>query len=181
MLEAKPFKLKICLVGESAVGKTSLIKKYVFNEFHDKYLVTIGTKVTKKEIKVKHPKNEGLVDVHLLIWDIIGQKGFRRLLKEAYFFGVNGIIGVCDNTRENTLSDLNGWMDLVYNVTEEIPAVFLGNKCDLEDNQEVGLSELKGFASGYEKTVPYLSSAKTGLNIELAFKTLGGKILEDMV
>jgi small GTP-binding protein len=181
MVEVKPFKFKICLVGEKAVGKTSLVKKYVFNEFDNKYITTIGAKVTKKIIDIKHPKNDRLVAVHLLVWDIIGQKGFRRLLQEAYFSGAQGIIGVSDNTRENTLSDLHGWIDTVHQVTEKIPIVLLGNKCDLEDDQEVGLSELKSFTSRYEKTVPYLSSAKTGFNVEIAFETLSKNIIEDMV
>lgn len=181
MPEWKPVKLKICLVGELAVGKTCLVRRYVFDEFDNKYLTTIGAKTVKKEIKIKHPKDDRLVDVHLVIWDIMGAKGFRQLLQQAYFFGAQGIIAVCDNTREKTLSDLQGWLDSVQNVTKEIPTVFLGNKCDILDEQQVGLNELKSFASGYEQAVPYLSSAKTGRNVELAFKTLGEKILEDIL
>ncbi|UCF07645.1 MAG: GTP-binding protein [Thermoplasmata archaeon] len=176
-----PLKFKICLVGESAVGKTSLVRRYVFNEFRDKYVTTIGAKVTKKEITIKHPDGDGTLDVSLLIWDIIGQKSFRQLLQDAYFYGANGIIGVCDNTREKTLSELHSWTDAIHNITEDIPIVFLGNKSDLEEELELGLSELKGFASEYENAVPYLSSAKTGLNVEVAFKTLSGTILENMV
>lgn len=176
----KPVKLKICMVGELAVGKTCLVKKYVYDKFDNRYLTTIGTKVVKREIKVKHPKEDGLVDVHLLIWDIMGTKGFRQLLQQAYFNGLQGIIGVCDNTREETLSDLHDWVDLGQIGENDVPAVFLGNKCDLEDEQQIGLSELRSFASEYEKTIPYLSSAKTGKNVEKAFKKLCEKILEDM-
>ena len=179
MPKERGYKFKICLVGESAVGKTSLINKYVFNMFDDKYITTIGTKHSKKKIKLKHPKDDGVTDVSMVIWDIMGQSGFIQLLQDAYFSGAQGIIAVCDNTRKNTLSDLSNWINAVYNITEEIPVVILGNKCDLEDDQEVGLSELRSFASRYEKTVPYLSSAKTGLNVELAFKTLSEKILEE--
>ncbi len=181
MEEENSIKLKVCLVGEKAVGKTSLIKRYVFNEFANRYITTIGTRVTKKEMRIKHPRKDESLPVQLLIWDVIGQQGFRQLLQDAYFFGAHGIIGVCDNTREQTLSELDNWMNAVQNVTEEVPAVFLGNKYDLEEEQEVGLSELKSFASGYEKTLPYLSSAKTGLNVELCFKSLSGLILKDIL
>lgn len=180
MSETDTFKLKICLVGEHAVGKTSLIGRYVSNEFSDSYISTIGTKVTRKKITIQHPKTKEQIDVHLMIWDIMGQQGFRQLLTQAYFFGAQGIIAVCDNTRDYTLSDLEGWIDGVQNVTKEIPTVFLGNKCDLVDSQEIGLNELKSFASGYKSSEAYLSSAKTGLNVELAFIILSGKILKDI-
>ncbi|UCE36397.1 MAG: GTP-binding protein [Thermoplasmata archaeon] len=177
----KLYKLKICLVGEKAVGKTSLVRKYVFNEYDNNYLVTIGTKVTKKELKIKDPKNDELVDVQLYIWDIVGQKGFRQLLQDAYFFGAQGIIGVCDNTREITLLDLDSWMDTIHGVIEDVPTVFLGNKCDLKDRQQIGLNEITSVASGYEKSASYISSAKTGFNVELAFETLSKKILKNML
>ena len=181
MPEKKPYKFKICLVGEHKVGKTCLIKRYVFNEFSDSYISTIGAKVTKKKLAIQHAKIKEAIAVELLIWDIMGQKGFRQLLTDAYFFGAKGIIAVCDNTREGTLSELEGWIEGIQGITEEIPTVFLGNKCDLVDLQEIGLNELKSFASGYESPGAYLSSAKTGLNVENAFNKVGLRILEDLL
>ena len=178
MSKQKPPKLKLCLMGESAVGKTSLIRRFVFDQFDDKYITTLGTKVTKKEMKIQDPKNQELLEVHLMIWDIMGQQGARQLLQNAYFFGAQGIIAVCDVTRENTLSELHNWVDAVHNVAEEIPTVFLGNKCDL-DEQQVDSNELKKLASQYEKSVAFLSSAKTGYNVALAFKTLSEEILKN--
>ena len=181
MLEAKPIKLKLCLVGECAVGKTSLIRRYVLDQFDDTYIGTIGTKVTKREIKIPHPENGRMVDIHLLIWDIIGEPAFRMLVQESYFFGAQGMIAVCDFTRKDTLSALEGWMESAQGITGEIPTVFLANKCDLEHEQQMELNELKGLASRYEKAMAYSSSAKTGLNVELVFKTLSEKVLEDMI
>ena len=179
MSEIKSHKFKICMVGEHKVGKTCLIKRYVFNEFSDSYISTIGAKVTKKKIIVKNPHSKELFNLDLLIWDIMGQQGFRRLLQDAYFFGAQGIIAVCDNTREDTLTELDGWIEGIQNITEEIPTVFLGNKCDLVDLQEIGLSEIKNFAAQFENTGTYLSSAKTGENVEQAFNILGGRLLKD--
>ncbi|UCE73663.1 MAG: hypothetical protein JSV56_11645, partial [Methanomassiliicoccales archaeon] len=98
MSELKPFKLKLCLIGESSVGKTSLIKRFVFDQFDDEYICTIGTKITKKEMKVQLQGNGGPKEVQFLIWDIIGHQSFRQLLQQAYFYGTHGLIAVCDIT-----------------------------------------------------------------------------------
>lgn len=176
----KQIKLKICLVGEYEVGKTCLIKKYVFNQFSDNYVCTIGTNVTKKKIKIRDPKTKKPMFVQLMIWDIMGRKGLRQLLQQAFYFGAQGIIGVCDNTRETTLSDLDFWIDDIHSVAKEIPTVLLGNKCDIETHQEIGLTEIKSFAAGYEKSAAYLSSAKTGYNVDSVFRTISEDIIRDM-
>lgn len=173
------YKFKVCLIGEPAVGKTSLINKFVHNMFDDKYITTIGTKPSRKSIMLKDTKDNGNVDITLMIWDIMGQRGFLQLLQEAYFIGAQGIIAVCDNTRKHTLSDLDNWINAVYKITEEIPIVVLGNKCDLEADQKVELDDLKDFTSGYEKTDSFLTSAKTGENVTRAFNALCKSILED--
>jgi small GTP-binding protein len=159
------------------VGKTSLIRRFVFNHFSDDYLTTIGTKITKKKIKVRHPKNFEWEYVTLMVWDIMGQPGFRHMLQDAYFYGAHGVIGVCDVTRKNTLSDLENWMEGVHNIVDGAPAVFLGNKCDLAGEQQVKVDELNEFASKYGHSKALLSSAKTGLNVDQAFKTLTKDII----
>lgn len=171
-------KLKICLIGESAVGKTSLIRRFVHDSFDDKYIRTMGTKVTKKELTMEGLGDNGPTDVQLLIWDIVGERSFRQLLQESFFYGTQGILGTCDLTRENTLAELGNWMDFVMRITDKIPVVFLGNKNDLP-GQQFNLNDIKNFASKFENTESYITSAKTGHNVELAFKTLGKKILED--
>jgi small GTP-binding protein len=174
------YKFKICLVGESAVGKTSLIRRLVFDIFHDKYLTTIGTKITKKELQVQSPSNKELVDVFLVIWDIMGQQGFRHLFKGRYFSGANGIIGVCDITRKETLTALAGWIKLIHNSVGELPTVILGNKCDLEGEVQMDLDDIGNFASNYKRAEALLTSAKTGENVEPAFKMLSEMILEHL-
>jgi len=171
-------KLKVCLVGDSSVGKTSLIRRYVYDEYSDKYLTTIGTKVTKKELIVPNPDGKGNVHVNLAIWDIMGQHGFRALLQEAYFFGVDGTIAVCDMTREETMTGLKDWLDRTKEVAGSVPVVALGNKVDLEDELVVKMEDLGQKVEGYNAKY-LLTSAKTGQNVEQAFMELTRRILED--
>ena len=179
MLDTKEIKLKICLVGEGSVGKSSLIKRYVFDEFDEAYISTIGTKISKKEIKIKHPVKNEECKVTMLVWDIMGQKGFRQLLQEAYFYGAQGLIAVCDVTNKQSLKDLDGWIESAFSVTGGIPLVFLANKIDLNDKAEFSQEEFKAFISKYEKSIAYPSSAKTGENVEKAFKSLGIEVLKE--
>jgi GTPase SAR1 family protein len=79
-MENKEVKVKVCLVGSGGVGKTSLIRRYVNDMFDDKYIATIGTKVTKKEIPIKD-QNDSEIKMDMMIWDIMGQKGFKQLLQ----------------------------------------------------------------------------------------------------
>ncbi|UCF08420.1 MAG: GTP-binding protein [Thermoplasmata archaeon] len=172
-------KLKICLIGEGAVGKTSLVKRFVYDSFDDTYISTIGTKITKKQVTLKHPQKEEEIDVTMLVWDIMGQKGFRELLQEAYFYGAQGLIAVCDVTNKFSLDEIGDWVSSAFGVTGEIPVAFMANKYDLRDNSEFGLEELEEFASKYKHSITLPASAKTGLNIEEAFVKLGMEILRE--
>lgn len=170
-------KLKITLIGEGGIGKTSLIKRYVFDQFSDGYITTIGTKVTKKELQIKHPLTNEDYKVTMMIWDIMGQRGFREILKEAYFYGTQGAIAVCDITREETMTRLGEWIETLNQISKNAPVIFMGNKCDLVDDAQLTFNDIKKFASKYEGSTVLLTSAKTGINVNLAFKTLAEKIL----
>ena len=178
MSDPKPFKWKVCLIGESSVGKTSLIKRFVYDIFDESYSNTIGAHVTKKELEMHHPRKDRMLSAYLMIWDVMGQRCFLHMLRESYFFGAAGIIAVCDVTRKNTMSELVGWIEQALTVSGDIPIVILGNKSDLADQQEINLTELEAFASNYKDTIAYLSSVRTGHNVELTFNTLCEKMLE---
>lgn len=169
-------KLKVCLVGDSAVGKTSMIRKFVFDEFSDKYLTTIGTKITKRELVVPNPLGDGEIDVDIAIWDIMGQHGFRALLQEAYFFGVDGIIAVCDLTRAETLEGLKDWLERTREIAGNVPVITVGNKSDLKDRRAIGDEDMSKVAEEYS-TEYSVSSAKTGENVEKIFEGLTKEIM----
>jgi len=162
-------KKKICLIGDPAVGKTSLIRKYVTDVFDDKYIGTLGTKVTKKRVLIEEP--EVNYDLTLAIWDILGQKEFQRIQNMAYR-GAKGVFLVCDLTRKDTLDNLNEWSDAIKQVTSEIPVIILANKCDL-DNPAFGEEEIRVISKKLNDAPYIITSAKNGDNVDDAFYKMG--------
>ena len=175
MTDVQRMKVKVCLVGEGAVGKTALIRRFIHDQFDDRYISTLGAKVSKKEITVKNPKADGDIAIDMTIWDIMGEKGFRELLKEAYFHGAQGVLAVCDITRRDTLAELHDWIAAVHKVTGQIPIQFLANKADLIKQAAMAEDDIKKVAEVHKS--PYLfTSAKTGQNVEAGFQSLASMI-----
>jgi len=172
-------KFKICLLGDGAVGKTSLIRRFVEDAFRDDYLLTIGTKTSKKRVIIKKPEFQKDLNITLIIWDIMGQISFRKLLHPTYLKGARGAILVCDLTRKETLEHLDDWIDSLYVEGKVVPSVFVGNKCDLVDNHAFGKAELESVASAYDSPF-YITSAKTGEFVEEAFRNLSMRIISEM-
>ena len=169
----------LVLLGDSAVGKTSLIRRYVIDKYDDKYISTIGKKITKKELILGTGANQN--HVTLMIWDIIGQKGYKYM-QSLSLMNAHGAILVSDLTRKKTLESLKSyWIPMVLKITGPIPLIFLGNKVDLVDELELGLEEIEKMAQsckGFETTPKcYLTSARTGEKVENAFITIASQIL----
>lgn len=174
-------KRKVVLLGDSAVGKTSLIRRYVYDIFEDYYIATIGSKVSKKELRIQRPnRTENLT---MMIWDLIGREGYSAFHAKT-FAGVHGALLVTDLTRKETLHNLERyWIPALFKVVENVPLVFVGNKSDLKDEIEIGLGEIEEVASRYSQgardylpkslTSFYGTSAKTGDSVENAFQSLG--------
>ena len=170
----KHVKAKVCLVGDVAVGKTSLVKRYVLDTFGDRYVATVGTKVLKKTVPVDWKGRPAMMD--LLVWDIMGEKGFPGLLRDAYFEGAHGIMAVCDLTRKETFYDLDNWVQMARKQVGDVPAVFLGNKADLTDERGVvGPDELRRMGT-LHRAPTFLTSAKTGTGVNEAFQALADAI-----
>jgi small GTP-binding protein len=164
---------KICVLGDPAVGKTSLIRKYVYDVFDDRYISTIGTKVTKKVLRLKNTKAKE-VELTLLIWDIAGEKKFRDV-RSVYYSGANAAFIVSDTSRMETLNSIIDWKESLFKVTSKIPMVCIGNKIDL--TSEFGKDDCGGIASSLN--APYfLTSAKTGESVENAFSALCNRLIK---
>lgn len=180
MPEDNSYKLKICMIGEGNVGKTSLIRKFVYDTFDDSYVSTIGMKATKKDLALCDTGGTGEYRLCLTIWDIMGQPGFLHLLKGSYFQGASGLIAICDVTQKDTLYALPEWIKTSRDASGKVPIVFLGNKCDLIDEQEFYLEDINKYSANYDDASSFLSSAKTGENVELAFQTLAETIVKKL-
>ena len=168
---------KVCLIGDPGVGKTSLVRRFVFDMFDDEYLVTIGAKVTRKELSLDLPRRDLNVKLSLMVWDIAGQTR-ERMFQGTYLSGLEGALIVADLTRPETFSSLTDAIAMAGRSTTHIPMVFLLNKADLAEPSADGLKDIRTQAS--RMAFPVLAtSAKTGMNVELAFSQLGRLILND--
>ncbi len=166
--EKSDFIFKICLVGDPQVGKTSLVRRFVLDQFSGDYILTIGAKVMKKTVKVNHDGKD--YNVTLLLWDIMGQKHFKIIESVAFENVVGGLV-ICDLTRRPTFENLDYWVESVWKVSPGIPLIILGNKSDLKDGVKVTEEEMAQLSEGFTSTW-YLTSAKTGDNVEEAFQKI---------
>ena len=177
-MELKEILKKVVLLGDGGVGKTSLIARYVVNKFDDKYIATIGTKVSKKDIQVVRP--DLIINLKLMIWDILGQKEYSKI-RTSSMSGAQGLILVGDLSRPETVRSLEDfWLKEVKLSVGNIPTVIVGNKVDLlkKESMEAATLEAMGERLGYPTL---LCSAKTGRNVEEIFSTLGEMLLEGVV
>jgi small GTP-binding protein len=159
---------KICMVGASSVGKTSLVSRFVKSIYSDIYHATIGVKIDKKNLKV------GEQEVNLMLWDIAGEDEFQKITT-SYLQGAAGYILVVDGTRQETLNKAISIQARVEAAVGPVPFILLVNKSDLEKQWEVTPEMLHQCAEKGWTVVQ--GSAKTGLGVEDAFQTLSKAIL----
>ena len=161
-------KLKILIIGDSAVGKTSLLLKYVENYFPETHMATIGVEYKTKVIETSKYK------VNLNIWDTAGQERFKSITK-SFFNGANGIVFVYDITESSTFSGVKNWIK-DSDPYGKFESVLCGNKDDLKEKRQVKTDALKEY--GLKKKIDvFETSAKTGHNVNEAFKQLVDLIL----
>ena len=160
---------KICLLGDFAVGKTSLIRRFIEGIFEDKYLSTIGTKISRKVITIQD------YTLTLLIWDLAGSEKFSRMM-HSYYRGASGAILVCDLTRIETLTTLAGYAEDFWRLNAGTPLVVVGNKVDLVEQRTISDKDLANISAQLDAHW-FTSSAKTGENVAAFFRILGQQIL----
>ena len=182
---------KVVLLGDSAVGKTSLMNRFINDAFDDSYISTVGAKVSKKVVNVSYDDVD--YGVSFMLWDIIGSEGFKST-QSRHIAGLNGAIIVADLSRPETIKKLEEyWIPLLEETTAGVmpPILFVGNKLDLVDGDAAkkAITEFKEMDSRvrsddivqrYGILEPYLtSSAKTGHGVEEGFATLGVMMVMD--
>ena len=183
----KTHTLKVILVGDGAVGKTSIRRQYLGEGFRSDYQMTIGADLAKKESSVLY---SGGRQIKYIIWDLAGQPRFESVRK-AYYTSAMGALVVFDTTRVDSFQNIVLWMNEFWknNGQGPVPLIILGNKADLRNAVSSSVSDRKAqqFASILSQVaekhrgfkIHYLpTSAKTGLNIDLAFELLGEAIID---
>lgn len=175
---------KVVLLGDSAVGKTSLMNRFIHNEFNEDYISTVGARVSKKVVNIELYDQEYAVT--LMVWDIIGSEGYEST-QSRHIAGLNGGILVSDLSRPETIKKLGDyWLPLLSKTTGEVlpPILYVGNKLDIA-NETVAAQTPKVFSEMDKKVReidiverfkvlnPYfVTSAKTGEGVEDGFRTL---------
>lgn len=151
---------KVVLVGHFGVGKSSLIRRFVQNEFSDDYLVTIGVHILKKVVTINNDETT------VIIWDIEGKEDIQKV-RSSYLMGSSGFIYVIDPTRIHTYQNLNEELKFIAKNYSKIPIITVANKSDLiveaDFKKEIAEKNLK---------IDYFTSAKNGDNVEEIFRKL---------
>ena len=161
-------KKKICMLGIYHVGKTSLVRSFVYSIFEDQYLSTVGVKIDKKQVEIEDQPME------FLLWDIAGEDDHFSV-PLSYLRGASGYLLVIDGTRKATFDKALDLQQRTEEAIGPVPFIAVLNKVDLTDQWELGpkdLAELDKMNWTFIKT-----SAKLGTGVEEAFTKLGQKIL----
>lgn len=159
---------KICLLGGHAVGKTSLVARFVRSIFSERYHTTLGVKIDKKVVTVCSE------DVSLMIWDLAGEDDFGAL-EISYLRGASGYLLVMDGTRRSTLDRALAVQQRAEAKLGPVPFIVLINKADLAEEWELSEADLRDLSS--RGWVTHHTSAKTGACVQTAFEELAAAIL----
>ena len=166
-MENKEYDLlfKLILIGDSYVGKSNILLKYLKNQFNENSKTTIGVEFGTKNIIINNKR------IKIQIWDTAGQERYRSITS-AYYKGAKGALIVYDITRKNTFDNIDKWItDLKLNGDKNICIIILGNKSDLIDKREINKNDGIKKAEMY-KTAFLEISALNGDNISKAFDEL---------
>jgi small GTP-binding protein len=158
---------KVIVIGDPAVGKTSLLIKFVKNQFEQRYLPTVGVNIVKEPIEL----SDYNARVNLMFWDVAGQPQFY-MLHRPYFNGADGMILVFDVTRSSTFSNVNNWYNsaVKYGLSG-IPRILIGNKIDLKDERKIILPMAEHLSE--KLNAPYFETcALTGENVKIVFQKI---------
>ena len=160
---------KVCLLGDFAVGKTSLVRRFVYSRFDDQYLSTIGVKVSRKTVVV--PRQNEVVELTMMLWDLAGSQEFDHM-RSSYLRGVSGAVLVCDLCRASTLDGLHIYIEELAKSNPSAQLMIAANKADLAEQYQLDSVQIEKFARTLNAPY-YLTSAKQGDGVEVLFRHLG--------
>jgi len=171
---AKDFVFKIVVIGDGAVGKSSLIRRYTEGSYQKEYIKTLGAQFFQYEQIVGENKD---IRCRLFFWDIAGQSEFK-FMRPKFYHGSKAAIIVCDVTREETLKNVEEWhRDLIENCGV-LPTIIFANKCDLIEESSFNKTAIENLIKEKKFLGYYLTSAKTGVRVHDAFKSIISYLVE---
>ncbi|XP_061139645.1 ras-related protein Rab-8B-like [Syngnathus typhle] len=173
MAKTYDYLFKLLLIGDSGVGKTCLLFRFSEDSFNTTFISTIGIDFKIRTIELDGKR------VKLQIWDTAGQERFRTITT-AYYKGAMGIMLVYDISNEKSFENIKNWIrNIEEHASSDVEKMVLGNKCDMSDRRQV--SKDRGEKLAIDYGVKFLeTSAKTSLNVEEAFYTMGRDILHNL-
>lgn len=178
------YNVKIALLGDGGVGKTSIRRQFMGQGFKNTYTQTVGSDFSAKSIKFDY--NLKNIEVNFQIWDLAGQPEFSNI-RSMYYTGSQGLIFVFDLTRFDSLEHIKLWVDEVLkNNIKNVPVMLIGNKvdlesegitiCDNEDDIKIADFIYSKLNNSTLKVNNLRTSARTGENVQKAFEILGREI-----
>lgn len=171
------YTLKILLLGDASVGKTSFTKQYCYNVFNPSERLTIGVDFHVKTIEMEYEGEKKLIK--LQIWDIGGEERFRFLLP-TYCLGANAAFLLYDITRPSTLENITEWTTIVRKKGGAIPILLVEAKIDLEDFRKIPQEHGKQIVEQNKLAGFIAISSKQDINVDKAFEYLTHQTLEKM-
>ena len=165
--------LKLVIMGDSSVGKSNYICRFVDGKFNPVHVSTVGFDFKSRIFEMSNSKKK----VKFQIWDTAGQEKYMSINKNL-FQRVQGIILMYDISNLNSFKNLVKWMDGIKENSKDVPVILIGNKCDLEGERQVQTEEGENFASKYDIKF-FEGSAKTGVNVDKSFEAIGDIILNN--
>lgn len=165
------FMFKVSVIGDYAVGKTSLIKRYMTDSFDEGYKATLGAAISTFKTRVDDS------EVSLQVWDLAGQTSFRRV-RVQYLFGTDFAIVVFDLTRKETLDCVKEWVDDVRQGAPEVLTFLVGNKVDLKEDRVIKLSSVERVEKKHNMLGYLETSAKDGTNVNELFQQIAKLLLQ---
>jgi len=162
---------KVIIIGDTAVGKSNILSRYVKDEFSSNSKSTVGVELGIKFLKIKNTKTK------IQIWDTAGQERYRAITS-SYFKGSNGCFIVYDITNEASFNNIENWYEQIQKETsKDIPILLVGNKCDLENERKVPIEKGKEKAQNLNCAF-FETSALKKINIDKIFEELVNNIYE---
>src|SRR2546429_1750507 len=140
VVRIRKMQLKIVLVGERRVGKTSLLERYLKNHFAEAYTGTLGGRVYPTDLEIGL-EGEDIALAHIAFFDLMGEHSVRQVFAEPFFFGTQGVLAVCDVERPDTLHLIKDWMEVMTKIAGPVPVGIAFNKIDRADSMAIGPEE----------------------------------------